>query len=82
MSSKSAGSSGVGDSYRQALEENIRLISQFPITLQSALILSETMSPSENASTDIKVKTAVSECLNAINAVSKLSCDLELLRDS
>ena len=76
-----SGPTGVEDVYRQSLEENMRILAQFPVALQSSLILSETMSPAENASTDIRVKSAVSECLNAISAICRLSADLDLLSE-
>ena len=68
--------------YRQAIEENLRILANFPVTFQSSLILSETMSPAEDASVNIKVKTAVSECLNALTAINKISSELDLLSDS
>ena len=67
------------DMFRQGVEENLQVLSKFPVALNSSLILSETMSPAQDASTNIKVKTVVSECLNAIRELSKLSGDLDLL---
>lgn len=67
------------DMFRQSVEENLQVLSKFPVALNSSLILSETMSPAQDASTNIKVKTVVSECLNAIRELSKLSGDLDLL---
>jgi hypothetical protein len=40
------------------------------------------MSPAENAVTNVKMKTAVSECLNALREISRISGDLELLGDT
>ena len=79
MTVASNSSTGIEDMYRQNIEENMRTISQFPIALQSALMLSETFSPSENAATDLREKTAVSECLNAIKAIGRLSAELDIL---
>lgn len=81
MTSRSS-SSVIEDMYRESLDENFKIVTQFPVTFQSALMLSETMSPAENAVTNVKMKTAVSECLNALREISRISGDLELLGDT
>lgn len=75
-------SSAIEDMYRESLDENFKIVTQFPIIFQSSLMLSETMSPAENAAMNIKMKTAVSECLNALREIARISGDLELLSDS
>jgi hypothetical protein len=70
------------DMYRQGLEENLNVLTRFPLTFNSALQLSEAMLPGEDATTNIKVKTAVSECLNALTMICKLSSDLEIMKET
>jgi hypothetical protein len=78
----SSSSHALEDMFRQRVEDNLQILSKFPVALQSALILSDTLSPAQDASTNIKVKSAVSECLNAIRELSKLSGDLDLLSET
>lgn len=68
--------------YTEMIHENLEIVSRFPSTLVSALALTETMSPSDDGTTSIKVKTAVSECLNSLKHLSKAAADLELLAES
>jgi hypothetical protein len=82
MSGKEGSEAALEDMYRQSLEDNLAIVSRFPVTLTNALQLSEAMLPSEDATTNIKIKTAVSECLNALTAISKLSSDLDILAES
>ena len=72
-------STALEDLFAQKVDENLQILAKFPVTLQSALILSDTMSPAQDACTNIKVRTAVYECLNAIQEISKLSGDLDIL---
>lgn len=82
MNSKTDPSSAFEDLYRQSIAENIEVLSRFPANLQSALCLTETMSPSEDEATSLRVKTTVSECLNSMQTLVKLAADLDLLIDS
>ncbi len=68
------------DLYRQTIDENVRTLMQFPIVFQQSWLLSETMLPSEDATTSIKVKTCVRECLNALDTLSRISSELDLIR--
>ncbi len=82
MNSKSNTGEAFVDVYEQAISENIDVLTRFPGALNAALTLSETMSPSEDGTTSIKVKTAVSECLNSMRALTRVAEDLDLLLDS
>lgn len=82
MPGKESSAAALEDMYRQSIDDNLAVISKFPLTFTSALQLSEAMLPAEDATTNIKIKTAVSECLNALAAISKLSSDLDILAES
>jgi hypothetical protein len=67
------------DMYKEKIDTNIDILARFPPALMESITLPETMSPAEDATTSIKVKTAVSECLNALKTLSKVAADLDLL---
>jgi predicted DNA-binding protein YlxM (UPF0122 family) len=75
----SQSSNAIEEVYRESVKDNIRILTEFPVNFQSALVLTETHSIGEDISTNVKVKTTVEECLNALSKISRLSGDLELL---
>ena len=81
-SSKQDRGAAFEDMYQEKIDTNIDILARFPQSLVSALVLPETMSPAEDATTSIKIKTAVSECLNALKTLSEVACDLDLLAEA
>jgi hypothetical protein len=82
MNSKSNTGEAFSEVYEQKISENIDVLERFPASLQAAFTLSETMSPSEDGTTSLKIKTAVSECLNSMRALMSVAADLDLLLES
>ena len=72
-------SSSSGSLYQETIDDNLRVLQQFPSVFHAAWLLSETMLPSEDNITRIKIKVSVSECLNALDALSKIATELELI---
>lgn len=72
-------SSAIQDMHRESIEESLRIVASFPLTFQSAELLSETMSRSGNPFTNVKLKTSVAECLLALKTLAKISAELDLL---
>ena len=65
--------------YRQSIEDHLRIVSSFPVTFQSAQLLTETMSESENQFTNVKLKASVAECVHSLKCIAKISAELDLL---
>ena len=72
-------SNAMEDMYRQSIEDHLRIIAAFPATFQSAQLLSEVLSESENLFTNVKLKSSVAECLHSLRCISRISAELDLL---
>jgi hypothetical protein len=75
----SSRSSGLEELYRESIDENLKILMQFPVVFQQACMMSETMLPSEDAIGRIKTKTSIRECLNALQTLARISSELELI---